>query len=102
VTVTDPNRTGRRADYQRDGFVAPVTIVAESEARRHQAAMEAAEAEVGPLHYREKIHTILTSPYELATHPAMLDAVESFIGPDILLYNVTYIVKEPHSRDHVP
>ncbi len=51
--------------------------------------MEAAEARIGKLHYKPKDHTILRSPYEIAVHPRVLDLVETLIGPDILLYNVT-------------
>ena len=46
------------------------------------------------------MHTVSRSPYELATHPRLLDIVEGILGPD-LLYNVTYIIKEPHSRAFV-
>ena len=38
---------------------------------------------------------------ELATKPEVLDLVEQLIGPDILLYNVTYIIKEPRTTSHV-
>ena len=87
--------------YARDGFLAPVAILSEDEAAHHRARLEAAEAEFGPLHYKAKVHTILRSPYELATHPRVLDVVEALIGPDVLLHNVTYIVKEAGSRSHV-
>ena len=63
--------------------------------------MEEAETRIGTLHYKAKVHTILRSPYELATHARVLDVVEVLIGADILLYNVTYIVKEPGSASHV-
>jgi len=63
--------------------------------------MEKAEKSIGNLHYKSKIHTLLTSPFELATLPVALDLVEQLIGPNILLYNVTYIVKEPNTRSHV-
>jgi ectoine hydroxylase-related dioxygenase (phytanoyl-CoA dioxygenase family) len=88
--------------YHRDGYVGGVPIVSETEAQRHRAAMEWAEAELGAsLHYKSKIHTVLKSPLHLATHPLVLDMVEALIGPDILLYNVTYIIKEPGSVSHV-
>ncbi|MEL7430190.1 MAG: phytanoyl-CoA dioxygenase family protein, partial [Pseudomonadota bacterium] len=32
---------------------------------------------------------------------SVLDVVEQMIGPDILLFNATYIIKEPHSPSHV-
>ena len=87
--------------FRRDGLVSPVPVLSVAEAADHRARLEAAEAEIGPLHYADKIHTILTSPYELATHPRVLETVEQIIGPDILLYNATYIVKEPGSTSHV-
>ena len=82
--------------YRRDGVIS-VRVVSEADAARHRAALEHGEAQLGPLHYLDKVHTVMMSPYELATHPAVLDVVESLIGPDILLYNSTYIIKEPGS-----
>jgi ectoine hydroxylase-related dioxygenase (phytanoyl-CoA dioxygenase family) len=63
--------------------------------------METAEAEFGKLHYVSKVHTIFRDAARLATDPRLLDVVESLIGPDILLFDVTYIVKEPRSPSHV-
>ena len=63
--------------------------------------LEAAEAAFGSLHYKSKAHTILTSAFELATMPSVLDVVESMIGPNILLYNTTYIIKEPQTPSFV-
>ncbi|WP_171236209.1 phytanoyl-CoA dioxygenase family protein [Ruegeria sp. HKCCA6837] len=88
--------------YNRDGYVGGVPILTEVEAQEHRAALEWAESQLGAsMHYKSKAHTILTSPYKLATHPLMLDLIEALIGPDILLYNVTYIIKEPGSTSHV-
>ncbi len=87
--------------YERDGFVSGVRIVDTATAGAHREAMENAESVIGPLHYRSKVHTILRSPMTLATLPAVLDIVEAMIGPDILLYNATYIVKEANTASHV-
>jgi len=87
--------------YNRDGFLSPVRLLDASDAQAHRSRMEEAEKTLGSMHYKSKIHTLLTSPYELATLPAALDIVESLIGPDILLYNVTYIIKEPNTATHV-
>lgn len=90
-----------KQNYERDGFVSGVEIISTMEAARHRKAMENAETSFGPLHYKTKVHTILRSPLELALLPQVLDVVEQMIGPDILLYNVGYIVKEPGSVSHV-
>ena len=99
--MTDTGLQQLRDAYQRDGFVSGVEILSESVALRHRTAMEAAEAIFGTLHYEAKVHTILRSPHELATHSTALDVVEQFIGPNILLHSATYIVKEPGSTSFV-
>ena len=87
--------------YERDGYVTSVDIVTADEAARHRARLEAAEAAHGSLHYKAKTHTFFTSALELATHPRVLDLVEAIIGPDILLFNSEFIIKEPHAASHV-
>ncbi len=79
----------------RDGFIGGVPVLSAYAAARHRHMLEDAEVQVGPLHYHSKVHTILRSPYELATHPSLVDLVEEILGPNILLYNVTYVIKEP-------
>ena len=36
--------------------------------------------------------------YDVATNNTMLDFVEDLIGKNILLYNATFIIKEPKSN----
>lgn len=90
-----------REQYLQQGFVSPIDILDEDEAAEHRQRLEAAEAAIGNLHYLAKVHTVLTSPAELASHPKVLDVVEQILGPDILVYNVTYIIKEGGSASHV-
>ena len=86
-----------RERYDREGFVSPVDIIDAETAWAHRQRLEQVESKTGPIHYKQKIHTMLTSPYQLATLPQVLDVVESILGPDILLYNTTFIIKEPHT-----
>lgn len=88
-------------DYERDGYVSGVPLLSPQEAASHRKRLEDAESVFSNMHYKSKIHTLLTSPLELATLPRVLDIVETMIGPDILLFNATYIIKEPHSPSHV-
>ena len=90
-----------REQYQRQGYLSPIDVLDAGEAASHRRALEAAEARLGPLHYESKMHTVLTSAAELASHPAVLDVVEQLIGPDILIYNTTYIIKEAATPSHV-
>lgn len=88
-------------EYNRNGFVSPVDVISTEEAQAHRVSLEGAEARIGGLHYLAKVHTILTSPFRLAVNPRALDIAQAILGPDILLYNVTYIIKEPHTPSHV-
>ena len=81
--------------YQRDGFVSGIPILTPHDAAIHRQHLERAESVFGSsLHYVNKVHTALKSPLELATHPKLLDIVSSLIGPEFLVYNVTFIIKE--------
>ena len=86
--------------YHRDGFVSPVPLMRAGDAQAQRDALESVEASHGSLHYVSKIHTVLDFAADLATDETVLDAVEALIGPDILLFDVTYIVKEPKRPSH--
>jgi len=87
--------------FNRDGFVSPVRFFSEEEMQQHRQRLEFAEEKIGNLHYQAKVHTILQSPFELASHSDILDVVETLIGTDILIYNVEFIIKEPQTPSHV-
>ena len=87
--------------YRQDGYLSPMPIIDAAKAAGHRRRLEEAEAVFGPLNYQAKVHTILRSPLELATHPRVLDIVEALIGPNILLWTSTYIIKEPLAPVHV-
>ena len=90
-----------RNQWDLNGFITARELVTASEAAEHREALERGETSYGALHYVPKIHTLMRSPLALATQPAALDIVEQLIGADILLYNATYIIKEPDSAAHV-
>ncbi|MGB1147188.1 MAG: phytanoyl-CoA dioxygenase family protein [Alphaproteobacteria bacterium] len=87
--------------WDQDGYISPLRVLSEDAAADHRQVLEATEAQHGKLHYKYKMHTVLKSPWEVATSPVLLDAVEAILGPNILLYNVTYIIKEPKTETHI-
>lgn len=92
------------AEYRGQGYTAPIPILTPAEARRHRAALEAYEAIKGkPLAFPEKskCHLLFAWADELIHHPALLDAVEDVIGPDILLFHFTLQTKEANSPTYV-
>jgi non-haem Fe2+, alpha-ketoglutarate-dependent halogenase len=91
--------------YERDGFLSPVAALTPEQARSCREQLEAFERALGgPLtseavdaRYRSRTHVLLRWVHGLAAHPAILDAVEDLIGPDILVYTSTWFIKEPDS-----
>ncbi len=91
--------------YGRDGFLAPVAALTPEQASDYREKLEAFERSVGgPLtsdrtdpRYRSRTHVLLAWVHGLVRHPAILDAVEALIGPDILVYTSTWFIKEPES-----
>ena len=92
------------AAYHRDGFHFPVRALTTSEAAGYRRGLEAHEAKSGaPLqgNWRHKTHLLFTWADELAHHPAILDAVEDVIGPDILCWTTNFFIKEAKSPGFV-
>jgi len=89
------------AAYEQGGFVSAVPIFGPERAGTHRCRLEEAERRFGPLHYVSKVHTIFTDAAALATDSRVLDVVEALIGPNILLFDSTYIIKEARTGGHV-
>ena len=88
-------------EYKDRGVFFPVTLMQPDETEKHVNRLCAIEAEHGPMHYRVKPYLILRSAYEIATNPLLLDAVESVLGPNILLWDSSYVIKEPSSEGFI-
>ncbi len=87
--------------YQRDGFYSPLNLFNIDKAKIYRKYLEDAENKIGPLHYFTKTYTLMKWVYEIATNSILLNSVEELIGKNILLYNATFIIKEPRTKTHV-
>ncbi len=89
------------AHFRATGQVGPVALLTPEEAAHYRGKLEAAEADLGgplsrgPGQFRAKTHLLYTWMDNLVRHSALLDAVESIIGPDILVYHLTCWIEEP-------
>jgi hypothetical protein len=90
--------------YRRDGYVFPIPVMGETEARRLRAQVEAVEARQGgqldPTQ-RSKTHLLFKWLDDLIRDPRVLDPVSQLIGEDILCWNTLCWFKEPHSESFV-
>jgi non-haem Fe2+, alpha-ketoglutarate-dependent halogenase len=84
--------------FEREGFACPLPLHGPGEADRIRRQFDALEAREG----REKCqiglldrHLDQEFVWELATHPGVLDAVSTVIGPDVLLLATHFFCKYP-------
>ena len=90
--------------YHRDGYVFPVRVMAPEDAAYYRRCLETHEAQASkPLqgNFRHKTHLLFTWADALVHHPAILDAVEDVIGPDILCWTTNFFIKEAASPGFV-
>jgi len=91
------------AHYREHGYYAPIRVLSAAEAGNIRRRLEAHETAHGPLKgsMRHKSHLLFTWLDGLIRHPAILDAVEGVIGPDILCWSSTFFIKEAHDAGFV-
>ena len=95
--VTHKHLTSEQAArYHDDRVVFPIDILSPDEAADYRARLAVVEAWHDAREIAEKPYLTLTMADELTHHPRLLDAVEDVIGPDLLLWNGGFIIKEPH------
>ena len=106
-----PARAVQRSDFDRDGYVCPVPVLTPAEtagfracyddfATRHRDRLQAL-----PPNQRWQINSDTHFAFEwvdrLTRHPAILDAVERVLGPDILAWNSVWFVKMPGDPTYI-
>ncbi len=94
------------AQYQRDGFVFPVDVLTEEEARTLRADLEAAEAEYAAdpkklAMVRGFPAALLPGYAALVRHPKMVAAAQAVLGPDVLLWGSGHFIKEANTTSYV-
>ena len=92
------------AAYETEGYLAPVKVMDETDAVKLRKKLETIEAGMGgPLRgdIRHKAHLLFPFLADLVRHPAILDAVEDVLGPDLLCWNTNFFIKEADTPSFV-
>jgi len=91
------------AHYREHGYCAPIRVLSAAEAGNIRRQLETHETAHVPLKgsMRHKSHLLFTWLDGLIRHPAILDAVEGVIGPDILCWSSTFFIKEARDAGFV-
>ncbi|WP_421990152.1 phytanoyl-CoA dioxygenase family protein [Roseococcus sp.] len=99
------------ARYRRDGYVTPIQGVSAEQAeawhqdvRRCCGEAERPVSDTGIRQPSTRVKPYLLFPWaaDLVRHPAILDAVEDVIGPDILIFHTTLWWKAAGTEGFVP
>ncbi|MEZ5854027.1 MAG: phytanoyl-CoA dioxygenase family protein [Hyphomicrobiaceae bacterium] len=94
----------RVAQWRRDGFMSPFPLLDAAELREAQAGVQRFESWLGEpinvsseMKWRTMPYLLMPWALKLARDPRILDIVEDFLGPNLLIYTSTFFIKEPHS-----
>jgi non-heme Fe2+,alpha-ketoglutarate-dependent halogenase len=85
--------------YEAEGIIFPIDVLSGDEASRFINRLDETIALMGGNPKTENLHQLFLNfkwAYDLATHPKVLDAVESVLGPNLLLWATSVFAKQPH------
>lgn len=93
----------QRRQYDRDGIVFPIKVFSVAEVALFRAALEAIAANCGSGARKrfDSLHLFFAWAYRLVTHAALLDAIESVLGSEILVDGTLVFYKPPHDASYV-
>jgi non-heme Fe2+,alpha-ketoglutarate-dependent halogenase len=87
----------QRAAYLDDGVLWPVPVLTAREVARFRGALEETERGLGgKLKRIDNAHLHFRWAWDLALHPAVLDAMEDLLGPEVVLHSSRVFYKHPH------
>jgi len=89
--------------YGREGILFPIRVLAAAEVTRYRDALESVAASCRGDGYRRRfdnLHLFFPWAYRLATNEALLDAVESILGPDLVVDGTLVFYKPPKDSSY--
>lgn len=95
--------------YRKDGYLFPIDVLTAGEAAARRTELEALEAHYRdaklplPLahFFRENGHVVIPLLASIARTPAVLDVVQSVLGPNLLVWSCELFIKEPGTPKRV-
>ena len=100
--------TEQTVGYERDGYVCPVAVLSTEKAQHYRGMIEGLEREypTGSLprdvshYFRTSAHMVVPMMAEIALEPSVLDAVESILGHDLVVWSSELFMK-PAGSDKI-
>lgn len=101
----------QRQQFERDGYLCPLRVLDAGEVKRYLAAYmdytARNKARLDALKSNQKYlvlsetHFVLPWVYEIASHPRILDAVESLLGPNLIAWSTNWFTKMPGEKTYI-
>jgi len=90
------------ARYEQDGIVFPISVLSADEVSENRNALNSIAARCGEdsLKRFDNLHLFFPWAYRLATHRGLLDVVENFLGPDLVIDGTLVFYKPPHDSSY--
>jgi ectoine hydroxylase-related dioxygenase (phytanoyl-CoA dioxygenase family) len=86
--------------YARDGIVFPIAVLSPEEVAEYRNALDSIIGLVGESKRFDNLHLFFPWAYRLATHSAVLDAVENILGPDLVIDGTLVFYKPPRAGSY--
>jgi len=90
--------------YEREGYVFPVRVLEDAAVAHYTEAFADYERQaegVLQVSYKHKMHLVAPWAADLVREPAILDAVEDLLGPDLLVWTTNLLAKDPGDEKYV-
>lgn len=113
TATTKPGRLtdAQRQQFERDGYLFPIRVLNDSEVKhflscymdytaRNKERLDALKPNQ-KYQVLSETHFVLPWVYEIATHPRILDTMETMLGPNLLAWNTNWFSKMPGEKAFV-
>jgi ectoine hydroxylase-related dioxygenase (phytanoyl-CoA dioxygenase family) len=87
--------------YERQGILFPIKVLSSEEAAYFNSEFESLIKSCGSQRRMDRLHLFFEWAYRLATHDALLDAIQDVIGGDILVYGASIFYKPPRDSGYI-
>ena len=91
-------------NYPSNGFACPISVLSTEEAEgfaEHFMELKQTQPDIVDQALGTNCHLLFPNLCEIAQRPAVLDAVEHVIGPNILLWSAGFFIKYPQTKSFV-
>jgi len=101
-----PSEPGWLNDYNNSGYHFPIRAMSAEKAAEYQLALETVESQYSTDDDLRKLavghaNSVLPFADEITRLPSVLEPVKAILGPDVLVWNASFFIKDAHTEDYI-